>query len=92
MLLPSRRGTLKRRCLDNVLAAFINFCYKNSFFTFCTGLYCSGWVKHGPVGVIVTTMNEAFATAQTIVEDLNTGNALHIIIRRPSKGFNMQEI
>jgi len=49
-------------------------------------------VKHGPVGVIVTTMNEAFATAQTIVEDLNTGNALHIIIRRPSKGFNMQEI
>jgi len=37
------------------------------------GLYCSGWVKHGPVGVIVTTMNEAFATAETIVEDLNAG-------------------
>ena len=38
-----------------------------------SGLYCSGWVKHGPVGVIVTTMNEAFATAETIVEDLNAG-------------------
>jgi len=34
------------------------------------GLYCSGWVKHGPVGVIVTTMNEAFATAENIVEDM----------------------
>lgn len=38
------------------------------------GLYCSGWVKHGPVGVIVTTMNEAFATAEKIVEDLHAGN------------------
>lgn len=37
------------------------------------GLYCSGWVKHGPVGVIVTTMNEAFATGQHIVTDLNEG-------------------
>lgn len=34
------------------------------------GLYCSGWVKHGPVGVIVTTMNQAFATAENIVEDM----------------------
>lgn len=38
------------------------------------GLYCSGWVKHGPVGVIVTTMNEAFATAEKIVDDLHSGN------------------
>lgn len=36
------------------------------------GLYCSGWVKHGPVGVIVTTMNEAFDTADTIVKDLHS--------------------
>ena len=31
-------------------------------------------MKHGPVGVIVTTMNEAFATAEKIVEDLHSGN------------------
>ena len=39
------------------------------------GLYCSGWVKHGPVGVIVTTMNEAFSTAEKIVEDINYRNS-----------------
>jgi len=36
------------------------------------GLYCSGWVKHGPVGVIATTMNESYATAQNIVHDLQS--------------------
>ena len=33
------------------------------------GLYCSGWVKHGPVGVILTTMIESKATGTAIVED-----------------------
>ena len=51
------------------------------------GLYCSGWVKHGPVGVIVTTMNEAFATAQTIVEDLNTGTLLLVCIIQQNSSF-----
>jgi adrenodoxin-NADP+ reductase len=33
------------------------------------GLYCSGWVKTGPTGVIVSTMADAFSTADAIVED-----------------------
>lgn len=33
------------------------------------GLYCAGWVKRGPTGVIASTMNDAFATAESIVED-----------------------
>ncbi|EDO29182.1 predicted protein, partial [Nematostella vectensis] len=37
------------------------------------GLYCSGWVGHGPVGVIATTMNDAYATGQAVVEDINSG-------------------
>lgn len=37
------------------------------------GLYCSGWIKRGPVGVILTTMNDAFETAKIIVEDLKNG-------------------
>ena len=36
------------------------------------GLYCSGWLKKGPVGVIMTTMNEAFDTANSLLEDLAT--------------------
>jgi adrenodoxin-NADP+ reductase len=33
------------------------------------GMYCAGWVKRGPTGVIASTMNEAFATADVIAED-----------------------
>ena len=32
-------------------------------------LYCSGWVKRGPTGVIASTMADAFETAEAIVED-----------------------
>ena len=34
------------------------------------GLYCAGWVKRGPTGVIATTMTDAFSTADTIAADL----------------------
>ena len=33
------------------------------------GLYCSGWVKRGPAGVIANTMEDAFATAEAIISD-----------------------
>ncbi|XP_078081453.1 NADPH:adrenodoxin oxidoreductase, mitochondrial isoform X2 [Mustelus asterias] len=33
------------------------------------GLYCSGWVKRGPTGVIVTTMHDGFETAESVLED-----------------------
>ena len=33
------------------------------------GMYCAGWVKRGPTGVIATTMEDAFATAELIAED-----------------------
>lgn len=34
------------------------------------GLYCAGWVKRGPTGVIATTMTDAFSTADTIMADM----------------------
>ncbi|KAI3402260.1 hypothetical protein diail_189, partial [Diaporthe ilicicola] len=37
------------------------------------GLYCAGWVKRGPTGVIASTMEDAFATAEAIVQDWNGG-------------------
>lgn len=37
------------------------------------GLYCSGWVKRGPVGVIANTMSDAFETADSILADLKSG-------------------
>lgn len=32
-------------------------------------IYCAGWVKRGPTGVIASTMTDAFQTAEAIVED-----------------------
>ena len=34
------------------------------------GLYCAGWVKRGPTGVIATTMTDAFSAADTIMADM----------------------
>ncbi len=33
------------------------------------GMYCSGWVKRGPAGVIANTMEDAFVTAEAIAKD-----------------------
>ncbi|XP_067345121.1 NADPH:adrenodoxin oxidoreductase, mitochondrial isoform X2 [Channa argus] len=38
------------------------------------GLYCSGWLKTGPTGVIATTMNNSFDTARSLVEDMVSGS------------------
>lgn len=37
------------------------------------GLYCAGWVKRGPTGVIASTMEDAFATAEAIAQDWKQG-------------------
>lgn len=37
------------------------------------GVYCSGWVKRGPTGVIATTMADSFQTGQTLLRDLKAG-------------------
>lgn len=36
------------------------------------GMYCSGWVKRGPAGVIANTMEDAFDTAEAIAQDWET--------------------
>lgn len=37
------------------------------------GLYVAGWVKRGPTGVIASTMEDAFATADSIGQDVEQG-------------------
>ena len=39
------------------------------------GLYCSGWAKTTPIGVLLTTM--AFETADAIVKDFKEGRTVH---------------
>ncbi|KAI9890427.1 MAG: NADPH-adrenodoxin reductase [Vezdaea aestivalis] len=40
------------------------------------GLYCAGWVKSGPNGVIAHTMEDAFLTAEAIAQDWEAGRKL----------------
>lgn len=47
------------------------------------GLYCSGWVKTGPVGVILTTMNKSYETAQIIHQDYENGRCKLYLLRGP---------
>ncbi|OOF99408.1 hypothetical protein ASPCADRAFT_203166 [Aspergillus carbonarius ITEM 5010] len=42
-----------------------------SLISYLPGLYCAGWVKRGPTGVIATTMMDAFATADAIAADIS---------------------
>ncbi|GAB1319065.1 NADPH-adrenodoxin reductase [Madurella fahalii] len=37
------------------------------------GLYCAGWVKRGPTGVIASTMEDAFGTADAMAGDWAAG-------------------
>ncbi|KAH7327866.1 hypothetical protein B0I35DRAFT_415926 [Stachybotrys elegans] len=37
------------------------------------GIYCAGWVKRGPTGVIASTMEDAFTTGDAIVADWQNG-------------------
>ncbi|XP_041363674.1 NADPH:adrenodoxin oxidoreductase, mitochondrial-like [Gigantopelta aegis] len=38
-----------------------------------TGLYCSGWVGLGPVGVILTTMTDGFEKGKLVLKDIEEG-------------------
>lgn len=50
-----------------------------SLISYLPGLYCAGWVKRGPTGVIASTMTDAFTTVDTILHDLasHEGSLLH---------------
>ncbi|KAI0111822.1 nucleotide-binding domain-containing protein [Daldinia grandis] len=36
------------------------------------GIYCAGWVKRGPTGVIASTMEDAFSTGDAVASDWNS--------------------
>ena len=48
-----------------------------SLFVSVLGLYCSGWVGSGPVGVILTTMTDGFEVGKLVLKDIEN-NTIHI--------------
>ncbi|XP_047465809.1 NADPH:adrenodoxin oxidoreductase, mitochondrial [Mugil cephalus] len=53
-----------------------------------SGLYCSGWLKTGPTGVIATTMNNSFDTARSLVEDMESGMLDLSVAKHGSQSVN----
>ncbi|KNG88455.1 NADPH-adrenodoxin reductase Arh1 [Aspergillus nomiae NRRL 13137] len=47
------------------------------------GLYCAGWVKRGPTGVIATTMTDAFTTADVVAADLSSHRGKGSLLNGP---------
>jgi adrenodoxin-NADP+ reductase len=53
------------------------------------GLYCAGWVKRGPTGVIASTMTDAFTTADSIVQDLAQATDSKSLLHAPSQSTGL---
>ena len=51
------------------------------------GMYCSGWVKRGPTGVIASTMDDAFNTADIVVRDWEGDVKFHEGMGERKDGF-----
>ncbi|KAI9934953.1 NADPH-adrenodoxin reductase [Aspergillus wentii] len=56
------------------------------------GLYCAGWVKRGPTGVIATTMTDAFSTADTVAADLAQQNKPTLLNAKGSSGLGWEGV
>ena len=69
----SRTGTIPNDGLGRVLARPVESSGPEqgaaSSGEFAPGMYCTGWVKRGPTGVIASTMLDAFASAESIAMD-----------------------
>ena len=62
-----RSGTIPNDPYGRIIAN--SSCPSDSMAQYIPGMYCAGWVKRGPTGVIATTMEDAFATAEAIAHD-----------------------
>lgn len=53
------------------------------------GLYCAGWVKRGPTGVIATTMMDAFSTADAMAADFLGERKEAALLNSPDSGTGL---
>ncbi|EZF16330.1 hypothetical protein H112_05772 [Trichophyton rubrum D6] len=63
------RGLIPNDGQGRVLTTIPSASEGDSVPTHVPGVYCAGWVKRGPTGVIAATMTDAFATADAIAAD-----------------------
>ena len=61
--------------IDPILERFVDkksCCFMHQNGKIEDGLFCSGWAKTGPVGVIASTLNDSQQTAKTILDELDS--------------------
>ncbi|KAI3318612.1 FAD/NAD(P)-binding domain-containing protein [Xylariaceae sp. AK1471] len=82
ILFDDKKGVIQNDGFGRVLQAAPKDSEGSVGTTTLPGLYCAGWVKRGPTGVIASTMEDAFSTGDTITADwtaevpfLNTENS-----------------
>lgn len=68
-----RRGVLDNDGLGRVTRMVSNEQARDVETRRIPGLYCAGWVKRGPTGVIASTMQDAFITGDALVSDWLAG-------------------
>ena len=51
-------------------------------------MYCAGWVKRGPTGVIASTMQDAFTSADIVAKDWADGVTFIGSNSEPKAGWN----
>lgn len=64
-----RKGTIRHDGAGRIVPLQVNETDQATPRSNSASLYCSGWVKRGPTGVIASTMSDAFQTAEAIVAD-----------------------
>ncbi|KAI0445932.1 hypothetical protein F4803DRAFT_506063 [Xylaria telfairii] len=65
ILFNDKRGVIQNDGFGRVLQATGNGVETTTL----PGVYCAGWVKRGPTGVIASTMEDAFSTGDAITAD-----------------------
>lgn len=69
----------------------IPFNHKQGCVTPAPGVYSAGWLSTGPVGVILSTMSNAFESANRVVQDMNSGN-LDVTVSKPGSEHILQHL
>ncbi|KAI1276761.1 hypothetical protein F5Y07DRAFT_389028 [Xylaria sp. FL0933] len=75
ILFDNGKGVIQNDGFGRVLQSTENSETGNGKTATLPGVYCAGWVKRGPTGVIASTMEDAFSTADAIAADWNAGTS-----------------
>ncbi|TGJ81007.1 hypothetical protein E0Z10_g7768 [Xylaria hypoxylon] len=69
ILFDDQKGIIQNDGVGRVLQTAQNGVKANGKPIRLPGVYCAGWVKRGPTGVIASTMEDAFSTGDAIAAD-----------------------